>query len=319
MEHKRPPLKQALLVIVLVLSSLCSYGQLAELRQVQSARTMAKHHAKDTAWSLACEAYRKFAGNPKYANPYDHLDYSYLSLKRGDTATFAQYLEQAIRGGVDTVTIRRFYRRLGQAEQSRLDRFIADRFEPLHRAGLANYDTTTIRELQSIHELDQLLRTQIDKIVSVNPSGWKTDSGLHYLTRVAKFADSVNYTRVIRLFRSGRFPGYQRCGAAAISLGQALMHFDGPYVDWDYVFGMMKGAVLSGDMDPDQVAGIVDRHYLGRPGTSGYYYGRLKWGEEYPFYDCKQVDRFRAEIGLESLKSEYERGKRALPACYEGG
>jgi hypothetical protein len=300
-----------------ILMWLTSNGQADRLQEVQGHRVMAKYYKQQMIWDSAYYAYRQFVDDKKYANPYDLLDFSCCCLKRSDTARFVTYLSKAIEAGVDTQQISSFYRKVTADERICLDGFLTKNFRPLHEVFLSNYDTTLINGLKLVAERDQVGRGPIEKLAAKDPANWSKSPAYDSLVLIQNPADSMNYVWVMQHFETGRFPGYRYCGAAAANLMLPLLHFDKAYMDWDKAFGILKRAVLVGDMDPSQLASIADRHYLRLAKNPCYYYGSLKWGDQ-PFYDCKNVDRLRAEIGLERLKTEYERQKRVLPACYGG-
>lgn len=300
-------------LVILVTASSPSHSQLPILQQVQQARTEAKQYRQEQSWEKAKLAYLKVVANTTYANPFDHLSLAHCSLKAIDSVGFTKHLATAIAEGVDTTQIRSFFRSLTAAENARLQNFMAAHFADLHQQFRNTHDTTLIETINTVQVMDQIGRTPLQSILQKKPFSLK-DSNIYYLTAVQRMADSINYFQIMRLLEGGQFPGYRTCGAVAASFGQVLLHFDAAYVNWDYIMLQLKKAVQIGDLDPDQVAGIVDRHYLGLASPS-YYYGRLKWGER-PFFDCQQVDQFRAEIGIENLQAEYDRGKRALPECY---
>jgi hypothetical protein len=81
---------------------------------------------------------------------------------------------------------------------------------------------------------------------------------------------------------------------------------------WEFIFNFLKQEVMSGDIMANEVLTIATRHFKHKDCT---YYGTIKWGLSTPC-DCEQVDKFRAEIGLDSLKEEYQRLKQQLPDCY---
>jgi hypothetical protein len=306
---------RSIILLCAILTSLSSSGQLAQLQEVQSNRVMAKYYKQQMIWDSACSAYGKFVENKKYANPYDFLDFSYCCLKKNDTVLFTKYLSKAIEEGVDTDDISRFYIKGVAHEKDYLNSFLRENFQLLHRVFVTSHDTAFIAELNAIYDRDQAGRRPIEKLVAKDPKNWNKSPAFDSLRNIQNPADSINYFLAMQLFESGKFPGYHNCGAAATSFHFCMYHFDKAYVNWDKVFRMLKQAALAGDIDPTQVASIVDRHYLRLDSNLCYFYGSLDWGD-HPFFDCKNVDKLRAEIGLEPLKTQYERQKRPLPACY---
>lgn len=304
-----------IITLLLLLISIPAYCQLARLQEIQANRVTAKDYKQKANWDSACYAYEKFAEDKKYANPYDRLDLSYCCLKRKDTVRFKKFLSRAIEEGVDTGDIHGFYRKVTDDEKSYLNGFVTGHYGPLHNTFLAHYDTGLISELAIIAEADQRMRRPIEEMIAKDPANWKKEPAADSLLKAGRQLDSLNYIHIMRLCASGKYPGYHNCGAAAKMLTMALLHLDHSYEDWDNLFQILKQAVLAGNIDPDQVSTIVDRHYLRLAENPCYYYGSMNWGDK-PFFDCKNVDKWRAEIGRESLKSEYERRNRPLPECY---
>ena len=305
-----------ILTLCFILSTIGVLCQTNDLKEVQRNRTIAKDFARKKSFDSACSIYAKFISNKKYANPFDELEYSYCCLKRGDTAMFQRLLCKSIQSGVDTELIYRFYGQLSAVEKERTELFLKSNFVALYQTFLDTHDTVLINELTCMRQMDQMARGPIQKLIMKYRQHWEEDSNAHYLMVVQKLADSLNYIRFMRLLAQGRFPGYHLCGVAAADIGIMLLHLDGSYVDWDLVQDALKKAVVDGDLDPGQVAGIIDRHYLGLLNPV-YYYGRIRWNGNYGFYDCKNVDKLRAEIGIETLRSEYLKEQRALPECYD--
>ena len=81
---------------------------------------------------------------------------------------------------------------------------------------------------------------------------------------------------------------------------------------WKFILNFLILEIKAGNMMQNQVVTIATRHYRRYKCT---YYGTQKWGLTKPC-DCENVDKFREEIGLDSLKQEYQRLKLQLPECY---
>jgi hypothetical protein len=142
------------------------------------------------------------------------------------------------------------------------------------------------------------------------------DSNYAYLGYLQKLADSINYVRVARLIAANKFPGYHNCGAFA-SLTITLLHLgDYETAHWDHIWQTIKKQVLLGNIWPNEVATITDNHYQRVKGTKCSYYGQgILWTTD--LCDCKNVDSYRAYIGLENLQDDYEARKRKIPDCYK--
>jgi hypothetical protein len=82
---------------------------------------------------------------------------------------------------------------------------------------------------------------------------------------------------------------------------------------WNFIFEFLKREVIAGNITPTQVVTIATRHYGNNRNCT--YYGSTKRGAN-ELCDCKNVDKYRAEIGLDNLLSEYTRLKMKIPECY---
>ena len=294
-----------------IIFSFNSYAQLDALQSVQESRFTAKKYLMQENYDSAYFAMSEFIDNAMAVNPFDYLSYALCNYKRNDTTTFLKYLDKAIESGIEQDMIRGYLRKLTGTDKDYLDTYLNENYLPLHKAGWIKYDTALINEVISINKLDQLVRDELTRIKMD-----KVDSNYNYLFFLGRQADSINYQRVVRLFESGKYPGYHNCGAIASYFSFTLMHItDGDEKKWQYIFTRLKTEVVAGNISPDEVATIADRHYKGRKENPCSYYGHS--GKTTELCDCQKVDKYRAAIGLESLKEEYELLKQNLPECYQ--
>ena len=287
------------------------YSQLSVLKNVQQNRFTGKAYIKNEMYDSAYLAISKFVENEIYANPYDYLNYSLCNYKIKDTFNFQKYLTKAVEGGVDSGTVKNYLRKLTGNDKIFLDNYLNLNYEQLRKKGWLKYDTVLINEVNSIERLDQYARNEFAKLVAA-----KTDSNYKYLGYLQKQADSINYVRVASLFGSGKFPGYHNCGAFA-SLMIILIHLgDNQEDQWQFLYDELKTEVLAGNIMPLEVATITDNHFQRGRGKLCSYYGQWT-GRTTELCDCKNVDNYRAIIGLEDLQSEYKANGKTLQECYE--
>ncbi len=301
---------KTLLLCICLLGHLSTHAQIAVLKSVHENRLTGQTLLYKEKYDSACIALARFVDNNKYSNPYDHLNYSLCHYKLKDTTRFLKHLDKAIEGGVDTTRIRSYLRKLTGSDKSFLENHLAANYYQLRKKGWAQYDTALIKEANSIEDLDQFARHQLMKM----PNG-QADSNFNYLLFLGKQSDSINYVRVARLMKAGRFPGYHNCGAFA-SLTIVLIHLGDTGEDnWEYLFAQLKKEVLAGNIMPLEVATIVDNHYQRGRGKLCSYYGQWT-GRTTELCDCAQVDKNRDIIGLQDLQSEYKLKGKAIPECY---
>ena len=138
------------------------------------------------------------------------------------------------------------------------------------------------------------------------------------------FTDSINYIRIKQLIKSKKYPGFHSHGIQSSNYTAILYHItDSDEDKFDYIFKFMKDQILKGDMTIEEVRGFVTRHYGNKGGRYGKpcnYYGtkysyQKRWSD-LSLCDCNQVDKFRNDIGLETLSAYYQREVIALPDCY---
>jgi hypothetical protein len=293
-------------ILVIVFCS-SSYAQLEVLTDVQKNRTLGKYYLKAGKFDSAYFFISRYINNEKYTNPGDYQSYALCCIRTGDTANFIAWFSKAISAGCELDNVRGYSKATlkdGNA-LAYLNNFLDTHYEKLRAYGYANYDTALIKEVALINEMDQLVRTN-----------WKDDSNIKYRMFIGRQIDSINYERVVNIIKSGRYPGFHNCGWYAGSISIIMMHITDSHDDrFQYIFNKVKAEVLEGNISPDEVATIADRHYTGTLTNPRSYYGHWR-GRSADLYDCKNVDKFRAEIGIEDLKTEYERAQLTIPECY---
>ena len=294
------------LAILLLAGFSCS-AQLAVLRGVQQNRALAKYYIHEQKPDSACIAFKRYIDNKTYSTPSDWVAYSMSSLQSGDTNTFKTYLSKGIGAGFDTGVILHAYAKgLNGPGLAILHRYLNANFENIFREGYTKYDTTLIQEVKLIMDLDQMVH-----------SVQKFDSNLKYRTFIGNQVDSINYERIVKLFEAGKYPGYHNCGVHASEIVIIMMHTTDSREDrFQYIMKKLKAEVIKGNISPVEITTIADRHYTGTLTNPRSYYGHWQ-GRVAELYDCKQVDKFRAEIGMDDLKTEYAQDHRVLPECYE--
>lgn len=241
-----------------------------------------------------------------YANAVDYLQLASCDLQLKDTTAFKKNLVHAIaKGGADSNLIRIYFRPNTEADKLYLKQ-VTDIALPKYRTQfLAGIDTTVMREMDDIVAFDQLLRT---------PEMFQS-SNRPYIAAVGRMIDSVNYQRVAALIRQGKFPGYHNFGIGASKYDQVLMHIsDHNEAEWQFIFDFLKSEVRKGNIMSKQVASIATRHYGNNNNCS--YYGS-KWRDVKELCNCKEVDKYRKEIGLGTLAEESKRRKVLMPDCYK--
>jgi len=296
----------SLSLLLLVLCS-SSYAQLGVLTDVQKNRTLGKYYMKAGKFDSAYLAINRYINNEKYTNPGDYEHYALCCIRTGDTANFVTWLSKAISAGSDPDQIRHYSEATlkDAAALAYLNNFLNAHYEKLRADGYPKYDTALIKEVALISEMDQLVR-----------ANWKNDSNVKYRMFIGHQIDSMNYERVVNMIKSGKYPGFHNCGMYAANISIIMMHITDSYDDrFQYIFNKVKAEALEGNISPDDIATLADRHYTGTLINPHSYYGHWR-GRTADLYDCKQVDKFRAEIGIEDLKTEYERAHLAIPGCY---
>lgn len=312
--HRRSCLKIQTALLLLLCISLAVpariYGQ-ATLKEVQANRFAGQTYLQAEKYDSAGMAISRFIGHEAFVNPYDYVNFALYRYQLKDTAGFLKYLNKGIEGGVDSAKIRSFLRKLSASDQSFLGNYLMTNYESLRRKGWCKYDTALIKEANSIAALDQYARDALMKLTA-----GKADAAYSYLACLQQQADSMNYVRITRLLESGKFPGYHNCGAFA-SLTIVLIH-SGDYHEgqWDHLFSYLKKEVLAGNILPLELATIADNHYQRGKGKLCSYYGQWT-GRTTELCDCKEVDNYRAVIGLPDLQTEYKSKNKSVPECYQ--
>ncbi|MBS1687846.1 MAG: hypothetical protein JSS96_03920 [Bacteroidetes bacterium] len=303
--------KKILSLCICLFVCVSGYSQLGVLKNIEENRFLGQTYLYKEKYDSAYTAIGRFVENETFANPYDYLNFSMCCYKRNDTTTFLKYLNKAIQGGVDSIKVKSYLRKLTGNDKAFLENYLTANYEEMRKKGWSKYDTVLIKEVNSIEHLDQFARNEMMQSASA-----KADSNYSYLAFFQKQADSINYARVARLIELGKFPGYHNCGAFA-SLTISLIHLGDYHEDeWEYLFKQLKIEVLTGNILPIEVATIADNHYERGNGQLCSYYGH--WiGRTATLCNCKEVDKYRAAIGLEDLLTEYKARDRTLPDCYE--
>lgn len=298
----RPIICLALLLFTVITCS----AQLSALHNVQRSRALARYYEHDEKYDSARMMMHKYVDNQKYANPSDWLMYGIISLQTGDTANFNTYISKGIGAGFDTgMIVHAFAKGLKGPGLQYLRNYLDANFVNIRKEAFPKYDTSLIKEVKLIMELDQLVH-----------ANQKFDSNLKYRTFIGLQIDSINYNRIVTLFEAGKYPGYHNCGVYASEINVIMMHVTDSHDDrYQYVMKRLKAEVLKGNISPLEITTIADRHYTGSLVPPRSYYGHWQ-GRVAELYDCRQVDKFRAEIGLDDLKTEYAQDHRLLPECY---
>ncbi len=305
-------MKIYVVVFCLLLSRFCAYAQQDVLTTVQENRFASNVLIDKGEYDSAYHIMKRNIGIEKYTHPYDYLCYAICAFQVKDTTQFIVYLDKTIQSGIDTQAIQARARKLPAEAKTYLRSYLGSRFSTLRAEGFARYDTVLINEMRSIAEMDQFLRTIITRSMIEKK---KTDSNLNYYFQLAKAADSINFVRLKRLFESGKYPGYHNCGAFC-DVVITLMHVSDYNNNFDVLFPYLKKEVLNGNISPDEVALIADSHFQRGDGNIYSYYGH--WiGRTTKIHDCKNVNKRRAEIGLEKLETEYFGKNRKLPECLQ--
>lgn len=244
------------------------------------------------------------------ANATDHMNLACCLLQLKDTAGFRKELIKTIDpGGADSAIIPRYFRSLNDGDHAFFNHYLLEIFPGYRAQFLKKIDPEIKKEMEEISFLDQMCRNTSD-------NGFPNDTSsinFKHLKIIGHYVDSVNFDRVAGLIRQNRYPGFHKFGINSADYDPILMHVsDIGEEQWKFIYAFLKRQLLSGDIMQNQVVAIVTRHYRRNNCT---YFGIKKWGLTTPC-DCDQVDQFRAEIGLESLKDEYSRLKQTLPECY---
>lgn len=302
------PLKHFFILTITFL--LLNFNAVANLKDIYILRVKSNDFLKAKKIDSASFYLSKIINDAVYANATDYMNLSCCRLQLKDTAAFQQYLVYSIEtGGADSTIIPLYFRSLDSNDNIYFKTFLNSVLPKYRAMFLKKTDPQIEQEMKDIAFLDQMCRKTDDK-------GYPRDTAslnFKHLRAVGRYIDSVNYVRVVDLIQRNKYPGFHNFGITSANYDPVLMHVsDLGDEQWDFIFNFLKQQLNSGDIMQNQVIAIVTRHFKRDNCT---YYGTEKWGLTTPC-DCKQVDKFRAAIGLDSLKEEYSRLNKQLPGCY---
>jgi hypothetical protein len=191
------------------------------------------------------------------------------------------------------------------------------RWQPLLAIIKANFEREEaklnkplIAQLDSIHNDDQYLRKQIDSIVK--KYGFKSEQ-VNEKVREGKKLDSINLIKVKAILDKYGWLGSDEIGTMGnTTLFLVIQHSD--LKTQEHYLPMMKEAVKQGKAEASSLALLEDRILLrnGKKQIYGSQIGRdIEKGEPYvsPLEDPENVDKRRANVGLEPMKEYAERFK----------
>lgn len=251
-----------------------------------------------------------------HANATDYMSLSCARLLLKDTVAFKKHLIYSIEhDGADSAMIAIYFRPLDTSNLAYFKTYLSSVYSEARDAFLKKVDPEIEKEMKDILYLDQICRGPEDRayIDDLHRRNDSLNANFNHLKFVGGYIDSVNYERVVALIKRHKYPGYHNFGITSAGYNVILMHVsDHNEERWNFIFNFLKQEVMSGDIMPNEVVAIATRHYQHKKCT---YYGSIKWGLTMPC-DCEQVDKFRAEIGIDNLKQEYQRLQQKLPDCY---
>lgn len=172
----------------------------------------------------------------------------------------------------------------------------------------ANYDKPLVAELDSIFDLDQGYRRQIDEIQE--KYGNDSDEMRAHWMKIY-VTDSINETKVVKILDERGWLGPDVIGQQGNSaLFLVIQHAD--IATQQKYLPMMRDAVKKGNASPGSLALLEDRVAL-RTGEKQIYGSQIKTdpetGEHYvmPLADPDNVDKRREEVGLGPIKDYVSR------------
>lgn len=296
--------KQTLLFFIFYSISNQLLGQLNTLKEIHWFRTLGNYYFSQTEKAdSAIFFYKKYIDDARFSNAKDNLCYAACLLKTGDISNFFSYTNKAILQGATTELITNWYFDV-KSYQGIIKDSVEESIELLYPKYWSSIDTISYLEIEKILKWDQSIR-------HLSPDDVEEKKTWSALTITV---DSMDFLRVKNLIETRGFPGYHKVGFKSELLIPILMHITDEHEErWDYVFNILKQEVMKGNITPNAVAMIADRHYENSI-NKRFFYGVLPG--EYPFFDCKNVDKRRDEIGLPALKEEYPLYHRPIPTCY---
>jgi hypothetical protein len=286
------------------------FGQLNDLNFVYLQRIKAETCKNNLEIDSAIFIYNKIVRNDVYVNATDFLSLASCYLIKDDTNNFKMNIEYAFKLGADSVLSFSYFKKLSNKNDLIFKDFLRTNYSQLILLNKPLLDTLVIQELDDILYLDQLFRGNI-KV---------SESNYDYILTMSKYLDSVNLVRIKKLITSNKYPGFHNFGIMSSKYDQILMHIsDYSEIDWKFIFEFLKKEVLLGNITPNQLVSITTRHYgnmaRGIFNNKCSYYGSQRRGN-LDLCDCMKVDEFRKSIGLDDLKSEFNRLNIKLPECY---
>ncbi|MEO5788896.1 DUF6624 domain-containing protein [Gelidibacter sp.] len=167
-----------------------------------------------------------------------------------------------------------------------------------------NFDKPLVATLDTIYQLDQSSRTELENISEKH--GWKSQEIKEQWEKIDKI-DSVNLIKVKKILDERGWMGTDKIGDQGnVTLFLVIQHSD--LETQEKYLPMLKDAVSKGNARASYLALLEDRVAL-RNGRKQIYGSQVSQDEEtgepyvLPLIDPDNVDKRRAEIGLENLQS----------------
>ena len=177
-----------------------------------------------------------------------------------------------------------------------------------------DYDHALISRLNAIQQRDQQPRHAYLFALQTTPENRPL---LDSLIREMQAADSVNILEIKDILTTYGFPKKSKVGTANTTIWMIIQHSDNIPAFQRECLPMLTQAALQGEIDKWQVAMLEDRIALseGRPQKYGSQIVTNEAGKKviYTLLDPEQVDRWRAEAGMEPLQTYATRMHAALP------
>ncbi len=177
-----------------------------------------------------------------------------------------------------------------------------------------DYDHALISRLNAIQQRDQQPRHAYLFALQTTPENRPL---LDSLIREMQAADSVNILEIKDILTTYGFPKKSKVGTANTTIWMIIQHSDNIPAFQRECLPMLTQAALQGEIDKWQVAMLEDRIALseGRPQKYGSQIVTNEAGKQviYTLLDPEQVDRWRAEAGMEPLQTYATRMHAALP------
>ena len=186
----------------------------------------------------------------------------------------------------------------------------------------ANYNKPLMAQLEKIHETDQMYRRMIPKVQQEH--GPQSEQ-FQDLLRNMQDTDKENLQQVIAIIEKHGWPGKSMVGSSGSSTAWAVIqHSDMEH--WLKYLPLMREAAEKGELPRSNVALTEDRVLINQ-GKPQRYGSQLRQNNEtngmefFPIEDEVNVDKRRAEVGLEPIKAyakryglEYTPPVAAVPA-----